>query len=148
MSGHKLDIEFVSEFISESIENGSTSDESILERAKLELKQIDNKIIEVERLKVRRSKILDVISTFDKQNKQKDNKAISLYNISNVNVSRLICLKVNSSLEKLLELKVNKEDLIFTIKQLIDNKILIKENNRFIKGEMYDTYIKQILAIK
>ncbi len=63
MKGKKIDLDFVSEFINRSIANNCKSPKEIINEAQNQIQEIDNKIIEVERLKILRSKLIDVVSS-------------------------------------------------------------------------------------
>ncbi len=65
--GKKIDHEFVSEFIQKCVkENKKTSKEIVLE-AKEIIKKIDKQLIKINELKKKRSKLLDVIGSFDEK---------------------------------------------------------------------------------
>ena len=66
MKGKKVDNEFLSKFINECLNENINSSNDIVNLAKDKILSIDNKIKEVENLKLLRSKLLDVIYTFDK----------------------------------------------------------------------------------
>lgn len=65
MKGKKIDKEFVSDFIKECIKNNKITPSEFISEARFQISEIDNKIIEVVKLKPLRSKLLDVISSFE-----------------------------------------------------------------------------------
>ena len=60
MRGKKVDNDFISSFIENSINDGCVSIDSILTKVNNQINDIDQKIIETENLKKIRSKLLDV----------------------------------------------------------------------------------------
>jgi hypothetical protein len=74
MKGKKVDTEFLSYFISECIKKNKVITEDIIQEAKEEITNIDSKIKEVEKLKILRSKLIDVIHTFEKPAKSNKNE--------------------------------------------------------------------------
>lgn len=148
MKGHKADNEFISNFIGICIQNGKDSNELILSEAKKILASIDKKIIQAEKLKLKRSKILDVINAFDTKAHIENKNIINLYKVSNLDLARKICKSlsnIGADLFTLEKLSKNKEDLLFTIKQLLENKIIIKNNNVYSKHEMYYQFVEKVL---
>lgn len=151
MKGKKIDRSFLSEFISDCVKNGITSSEDILILAKNKVNHIDCQIKEVEKMKVMRSKLLDVISTFDKSTKSSKNeiKLLSFYKIQNQNIGEFISKFIMNSNEininSILHENYSKSDLFFCIKQLIEAKVLIKNGDKLSKGCMYDDYNKFVL---
>ena len=79
MRGRKTDSEFVAEYIAKSIAEGKFNSYEIVLAAKAELADIDAKIKEVEELRKKRSKIQDVIFSFEKptKNLEKDYKILN-----------------------------------------------------------------------
>ena len=60
MRGKKVDSEFISNFIEESIKEGDMSLATLMLKVNCQINSIDQKIKEVEELKKIRSKLLDV----------------------------------------------------------------------------------------
>lgn len=151
MKGKKNDSEFVSEFITLCINEGINSSEDILKKAVIKINNIDSKIKEVEKLKILRSKLLDVVSTFEKPQVSKKNdeiKILSFFKIQNPHICKLICDIVknkSSKLESFYNKNFPPQDIIFCVKQLLDAKIIVKTGDYFICGNMYNDYIKFIL---
>lgn len=151
MKGKKSDSEFVSNFITNCISEGINSSDDILKTAITKINQIDNKIKEVEKLKVIRSKLLDVVSTFDKPQKnikKEEVKILSLFKIQNNHICQLICdsVKIKAfKLEDICNEKYPLQDIIFCIKQLLEVKVIAKTGDYFVCGEMYNEYVKYVL---
>lgn len=149
MKGKKVDSEFVSQYISECIRHNITSSDDMAARARAKIVIIDEKIKEIEKMKIERCKLLDVIYTFQKKEKieKKDSKTLSFYKISNHNICKHIC---DSLKEKPVELKMITDsfsiaDVIFCIKQLIEHKVICKTGKYFSKGELFEEYYHVVL---
>ena len=152
MRGKKIDSEFLSLFITESVESGLNSPDAIANRAKILIDGIDEEIKEVERKKIIRSKLLDVIATFqyvEKNNKVKEIKLLSFFKIQNTDdICRQICIFIkntNVSFEDLREKFESKTNFIFSIKQLLEAKVISKVGTLLSRGEMFEEYMKFIL---
>ena len=74
MRGKKSDPDFVVNFIEDCCKKGKTSSYEIIDEAKKQIKDIDDKIKEVEYLRKVRSKIHDVIFSFEKEIKNNREK--------------------------------------------------------------------------
>ena len=64
MKGKKKDPEFLSQFIVECVQSGKILPDQILDHAQREINQIDQQILAIEKLKTRRSKLMDVVFHF------------------------------------------------------------------------------------
>ncbi len=151
MKGKKIDSDFLSLFIEECVNNSKSSTEEIVNEARSRISEIDKKIVEVERLKTVRSKLLDVITTFEpkvKQSKSDDAKILALYNMHYSDLCKDICLKLKSAPIKISALISDKNsNYIFCIKQLIEHKVLKKTGEILSHGEMYDLYLDKVLKV-
>lgn len=152
MKGKKTDSEFLSSFISECVSKSKNTTDQIVEEARLQIKFIDEKIIEVEKLKITRSKLLDVIHNFDKPKnflKTEDAKLLPLFEIPNQNICKFICDKIKKSPIVLSEIyatnSFSKLDITYSVKQLLENKVIQKIGDILSQGALYDTYIKIVL---
>jgi hypothetical protein len=145
MKGKKVDQEFLSKFISNCVIDGISSSEEIAEFAKKEISKIDKQIRDVEKLKVVRSKLLDVVATFEKSPKSqnKEAKLLPLYKIQNQNIAHFICSKIMMSkidINDLYKSDFTKSDLVYCIKQLLEAQVLIKDGCFLSPGELFDSY--------
>lgn len=151
MRGKKTDNEFLSSFITQCVKKNINSSEQIAEAARQKVLEIDQKIKEVELLKVTRSKLLDVIATFDKPTKSDKNeeaKILSFFKIQNPLVCKFLCESIKNSTIKLGAFKESKhpqEDILFCIKQLIEHKVIHKTGDHLLRGDMYQEYMKFVL---
>ncbi len=149
MKGKKIDTEFVNNFILNCLTNNKTSSEDILNFAQQEIVKIDDKIKEVEDLKKIRSKILDVIITFNKPEKNIYYcNILSLFNINNSHIAKFILNKIKIKkvlLEDLKESEYQYADIIFCIKQLLEHKVILNQDNFFIPGESFKDYLSFVL---
>jgi hypothetical protein len=152
MKGKKIDNEFVSQYISKCISNKILSSEKMIAHASDRIDEIDQKIKEVEIMKIERSKLLDIISSFKKSEKKslsKEIETLSLYRISNHDICRSICeciLRNESvNLTMLFGTTYAAYDIIVCIKQLLEHKVISKHDNLFVKGSSFDEYYGTIL---
>lgn len=152
MKGKKIDTEFLSAFITECIDNNKSSTDEIINEAKSRISSIDQKIKEVEALKVIRCKLLDVVINFEKENdasnKIRESKILSLFNIQNSNICKFICDSIKESsinIELLYGKNYSNKDIIFCIKQLLEYKVICRNNNCLSRGELFDEYLKFVL---
>lgn len=151
MKGKKVDTDFLSRFISESIQSGLQTPEEISGRAQEMVKEIDEEIKKVEQRKVIRSKLLDVIATFSvtkPSTKSEEARILSFFKIQNVNICQEICHRVKSSvttIDELSKMSYSVPDILFSVKQLLEHKILSKSGSHLLRGEMFDEYLKFVL---
>lgn len=151
MKGKKIDSEFVTNFIEKCVSSNIFSTEEILHSAKSEISDIDNKIKEVENLKKIRSKLLDVVLTFENKtipSKLQDYKILQLFNIKNKNICKFICDKIKDNpieLDELLKQAYSINDINFTIKQLIEHKVICKTGKYILQADMYKPYVINVM---
>lgn len=150
MRGKKCDLDFVSDYIYKCVSNNKTSNESILNCAKQELQDIDLKIIEAEKFKINRSKLLDVISVFENPNAiKKEQDILHMFNIKNHNICKFICNSIKDNVVTLDSLSNSDfifSDIIFCIKELQKHKVINKIGNNLIRGDKFDLYSKFVLC--
>lgn len=151
MRGKKIDTEFLSLFINDCLMNGVLNQEEIAKKAKTQIADIDFKIKEVEKLKVVRSKLLDVVSSFEKKNidRKEEIQVLNFLKIQNQTVCKFICssIKKNSVLINSLYVdSFQKTDIVFCIKQLIEHHIINRVGDYLFCGEFYEDYAKLILC--
>ena len=153
MRGKKSDQVFVAEFIQQCAVSGFETPDSIVEHAKTLIKNIDEEIKEVEKKKLTRSKLLDVILTFEKQTKSTsgDAKFLSFFKLEYPLMCKYVCdivkkgpIKVG---EKLMPLGAGESDptMKFSIKQLLECKVLSRVENQVSRGERFDEYMTFVL---
>lgn len=146
MRGKKKDSEFLSTFITECVQSDKDSPDAIVAEAKARVAYIDKQIQEVEKLKIVRSKLLDVICAFEQPTKPfqtEEIKALSFFKIQHPAICKGICdkLKLNNILvEHILNDLPSKQDVIFCIKQLLELRIIFKTGNCILRGELFDEY--------
>lgn len=146
MRGKKVDKDFLSEFITDCVKLNIDSPNEILNEAKKQIVEIDNKIKEIDKLKVLRSKLLDVVITFgEKENNTKELQQLNFFNIKNKELSKYICNLVEDkdiSIQSLKTTHFPVEDTMYCVKQLIENNILLKNGDYIGKSSLYDDYIE------
>lgn len=146
MRGKKTDPVFISQFIQESVQDGVTTTEEIIKRAKSRIEQIDAEIKSIEGMKIIRSKLLDVISSFEKATKDKTEEAklLSFFNLQYPEKCKEICDMLKNSDESL-SLKVENATTVFCFKQLLEHKILSRKDYKLVRGERFDEYMNFVL---
>lgn len=150
MRGKKVDTDFLSQFISQCVLKNIVSQDDIVEQAKSEISNIDEQIKKVEKLKIVRSKLLDVISTFEKKSAshKEEIRILSFFQMQKPDVCQYICVQLkdeNLKLEELYCRSYQVADIIFCVKQLIEHKIVSKAGDVLIKGDTFDEYVKFVL---
>jgi hypothetical protein len=149
MRGKKVDNDFLSSFIAECASLGKGSAKEIVASAKDLISEIDNKIKEVETLKIKRSKLLDVINMFDIKNKNNENeiKSLPYFNIKNQNICKFICDSLQLSGLKIDSIKStihSSDDILFCIKQLLEHKIIYRTGDCLLRGNKFNEYLQTI----
>ena len=151
MKGKKANPEFVSQFISECVQKNIITSETIVQAAKVCIQDIDDKIKEVELLKVRRSKLLDVITTFDKtkEDKTEEIKLLPFFELKYPDTCKKICdMLAKMPFDVLDDHFISlAEDPVFNfcLKQLFIHKIIARTGNLIVCGERYHEYMKFVL---
>jgi hypothetical protein len=148
MKGKKVDTEFVNDFISNCLLKNKTSSEEIVLAAKEQIDNIDLKIKEAEHLKKIRSKILDVIYTFEKQEKNTYNKILFLFKIQNPHIAKFLLDKIKLkkiNIEDCKDSEYQYTDILFCIKQLLEYNVIKKDNDFFVASEAFNDYLSFVL---
>ena len=148
MKGKKVDSEFLSEFISQCITSGFETPEQIVNYAKSLVTNIDEEIKKVEQQKITRSKLLDVINTFEKpqkSNRSEEIRALSFFQIQNSQICKFICDHIKNSaiaIKTLYDGTYSESDILFCVKQLLEHKIIHKTGDHLLRGDLYSEYLK------
>lgn len=151
MRGKKIDSDFLSAFIAKCVSQNKTAQEDIVMLAKKEIATIDLQIIEAEKLKVIRSKLLDVVNTFDKPQMphKEEAKILSFFRIQNPKICKFICdllKKETIRVDQLYSSEFSSADILFCVKQLQDHKIISRMGDFLIRGDKFDKYSKFVLC--
>lgn len=153
MRGKKIDNDFLGNFISQCATSGAASPDEILLKAKIEISLIDDKIKEVETLKIKRSKLLDVVTIFGEKLKNKPSKEVEeslpYFNIQNQHICKFLCdsLKSNSLIIDSIKSNVySKDDILFCVKQLLEHKIIYRTGECLLRGSKFEEYYKTIVG--
>lgn len=149
MKGKKTDPAFVAKFISECAQEGRDTPNKIVDRARQMIAGIDEEIRAIESKKLLRSKLLDVIVTFEKPNKDKteDAKLLSFFKVENPEICRKICkhlLTISSDTTYMIT-GIKDPEVLFGIKQLIEAKVIARVDYHLVRGERFDEYMKFVL---
>lgn len=151
MKGKKKDVLFISEFIADCVVAGKDTPQDIVRHAKNLIANCDEEIKRVESLRIKRSKLLDVIETFEstsKNHKPEEVKILSFIKIQNAKICGWICRSLADKAVKIDDLfcaEISKQDIIFAIKQLLEYKIISKVGDSFIRGELFEEYLQFVL---
>lgn len=152
MRGKKVDSEFVSDFISECVQQGIDTPEGIVNVAQNNIIKIDEEIRRIEYQKIRRSKLLDVVAAFEKPNKThkpEEIKALSFFKIQNQHICKFICDSLKNNVIDITEItsssKYTLPDVLYCVKQLIEYKVISKSGTHLLRGEQFDEYLKFVL---
>lgn len=163
MKGKKSDQAFVAQFITESVGRGIATPDEILARAKSMIANIDQEIKAIEEKKLTRSKLLDVVEAFEKQeqaDKTGEAKILELFELHYPETCKLIC----SYIDKYNFLEIDSIDYFefggathsqvkFATKQLIKANILAKyesnedhtpKNVSLVPGPRLPEYMKYV----
>lgn len=145
MRGKKVDTEFLSDFIQGCVSAGIDSTDGFVEKAKKDIETIDSQIKAMEKKKILRCKLLGVISSFEKTSKPSkcdEAKILTFFKLSHPDICENIC-KVIDHKGIFSDIVVgNRLDTAFSIKQLLEHKILHKVGNNFVAGLEFDSYIR------
>jgi len=148
MRGKKSDPEFVSYFISQCLQKGIITTEEMVKVAKQDIQSIDNQIIEIEKLKITRSKLLDVILALDKpESKVEEAKLLPFFKLQYPQTCRKICkhvLELGPDLAYSI-MGLKDPEVLFCIKQLIEAKIIARVENHLVRGDKFEEYLKFVL---
>lgn len=150
MRGRKTDSEFISEFITSCVRSGYDTPDVIVQQASQQINSIDEEIKRVEKLKVTRAKLLDVIATFDrssKQSKSEEARILCFFKIQQPQICKFICDRVKDGVITIENLgsKYPAQDIMFCVKQLIEHKIVAKTGSHLLRGESFEDYLKFVL---
>lgn len=153
MRGKKSDRAFVAEFISESVQHGIETPAEIIQDAKNKIAQIDREIKAIEAKKILRSKLIDVILTFEKQTKStsEDAKLLSFFKLEYPLMCKFVCDIVKKGPievgEKLMPLGAGESDptMKFSIKQLLECKVFSRVGSQIGRGDRFDEYMTFVL---
>lgn len=144
MRGRKLDSDFMSEYIYKCAISGPISLEEVCNIARQELKSIDAKILEVEGLKSKRTKINDMIYAIEKNKAPKDNLIFNLFKLKNPRLSFLIAKQISEDGTKISSINFYGEDKregIFCIKDMCKNNIIKYQSGLYYRSLAYSDIV-------
>jgi hypothetical protein len=147
MKGKKSDPEFISQFIQESVREGLATSEQIVQRAKQMMNSIDEEIKSIGPKKIMRSKLLDVVDSFEKETKDKaeEAKLLAFYKLEYPDICKTICKIV-----RIQPLPLDQQmdpNSRFAIKQLLECQVLNRDTTKeeLVQGARFGEYLKFIL---
>jgi hypothetical protein len=150
MRGKKSDSAFVAQFISESVQEGIETPDQIVQRAKKQIAQIDEEIRAIEAKKIVRSKLLDVILSFEKMAKDKTEEAklLPFFDIQYPAKCKEICIIMKDAKSLPIDWATHgtgDATTVFCFKQMIERKIIDRKGNVLVPGERFAEYWKFVL---
>ena len=150
MRGKKIDSQFLTDFISSCVVEGNITPDEIVLVAQKEINFINSQIKKVEDLKLRRSKLLDVITTFKEPPKASKEEAriLTFFQIQNPHICKFILDFIKEkpfNRNKLGFCSFSDSDINFCIKQLLEHRVIAKVGEVFLRGETFAEYLKFVL---
>lgn len=146
MKGKKTDTEFVSQYIQNCVNQGILTPEEIVKEARADIEHIDELIKQAEKLKIERSKLLDVVNMFgtSKSDKSEEIRALSFFKLQHPEICQYICstLKEYPCTIEDFSTKYPVMDVVFCIKQLIEAKVITKSGAHILRGNLFSDYLK------
>jgi hypothetical protein len=154
MRGKKADTVFISEFIQHCVAGlGLQTSDDIVKQAKIIIQEIDEDIRAVEKKKITRSKLLDVIAAFEKptSNKAEEAKMLSFFKIQYPKTCKEICELLKHKVTFLptsnwVTTDLDVAEYNFCIKQMIEAKILARAEEKLVRGERFEEYMTFVLG--
>lgn len=153
MRGKKSDQAFVSEFISEAIQNGIETPEEIVKDAKKKIEKIDEEIRAIESKKILRSKLVDVVLTFEKKAKETSANAslLPFFKLDYPLYCKMLCEIVKKGpmaiSERFQPLGSGDPDpnMKHSVKQLLECKVFSRVGNQIMRGDRFNEYMTFVL---
>lgn len=153
MRGKKSDQAFVAEFIAEAIQHGIQTPEEIIQDAKKKIEQIDQEIKAIDAKKILRSKLIDVVLTFEKKAKEtsENAKLLPFFDLEYPAQCQEICELLKNEVSKIpinswrTQYMDDGATVKFCYKQLLERKILSRKGDDLIRGERFDEYMTFVL---
>lgn len=139
MRGKKADIDFINDFVTQCLNSNKKSTDDFVHEANLKISEIDNKIKEAEKLKIYRSKLIDVVNHFGPN--KKENIDLTYYNLPHQSICKAICELISNSEINIEQINIKNDNLFFCIKKMHELKIIKKENNIISKHVNYNNYM-------
>jgi hypothetical protein len=148
MRGKKSDPAFIAQFITESVQKGIATPDQIVQRAKDQIAEIDEEIRAIEAKKILRSKLLDVVLNFEKATRDKTEEArlLPFFTLEYVDVCMYLCTLIKiqpiPANPMVFGESITHHKTVYAIKQLLERKIIARENDKLVRGERFDEYMK------
>jgi hypothetical protein len=143
MKGKKADKDFIAEFIMDCAKEGHTELDNIVAVAEKEIEIIDNVIRNIISLKQRRSKLLDVLDSFKKNNKapNAEKLILSFYQVKNLQLARVICeaLEAGHELSRL-DACWKQHEIQLTVKELCEIKVLMNKEKALVPAPNFKAF--------
>lgn len=138
MKGKKLDIDFISAFITDCVSNGYTTKQAIYEEATRHIIQYD---MQMNDLKRSRLGCHDVLVSFkDISDTTLEQETLLFFSLSNKYWANQICQKICSGTHDIDQLQLLSEDLFSLLYQMHDLKILNIHDGMVHKNERFEQF--------
>jgi len=150
MRGKKVDSQFLTDFISSCIMKGNTTPDEMAKAAQKEIDSINSEIKKVEDLKLRRSKLLDVIVTFREpiKNNKEEARILTFFQIKNPHICKFLTdlIKIAPlNRDEIICPFFSSHDVNFCVKQLLEHRVIAKVGETLLRGETFDEYLRFVL---
>lgn len=152
--GKLADNSFVSSFIAKCVAKGKASHTQVCEEASLKIKEIDEKLAEVQELKKERSNLTDVVNMFGGLTQERQQKiAEKSYAVGTLDedFAQNICDIIDesedeaTSLDELVETlgEENRTKIYHTVKELGKMRVVSRnEDKDFVRGNSWNDFYK------
>lgn len=138
MKGKKLDIEFITTFITDCVSKGHTSKQEIYEVAKEHMAQCE---AQIDDLKHRLLGCHDVLASFkDMSDRALEQDTLSFFALSNKSWAHHICQNICSGINDIDQLQLPSEALFALLSQMQDLKILSIHDGMVHKNERFEQF--------
>lgn len=145
MRGKKIDTEYVAAFIQSCTNWGLSTPDEIVAQAQKEINEIDEKVLEVERLKKERSGLIDVLATLAPTvpDNSEEVKILNFYKVKNFALALTMCDAVLMGITKIDILKKSYDgtDMSFIMKELLELSVLKRNGKDIEKGKSFDEFV-------
>ncbi len=144
MKGKKADASFIADYVLKCAKRRITSQEDIVKEAEQEIAKIDVTLKSIIDLKKKRSKLVDVVSSFKEKVNSTDKSTLDFYSIKDLKFAACFIDKALPILESVeFFTEVASKEYLFLIKQLVNLKVLgiSSSSYRLFRAERFNEFI-------
>lgn len=156
MRGKSVDIEYISVFVEECVKNEKVTPKDIASEAKIRINNIDHEIRRIENLKSERSKLVDVVNSFDAPEEESDDNEDAVFandecleDVLTQQICQYIGAEGSVSIKQILAQfgEPLKEQIFFAVKKLAEAGFIARNTERnFVKGPKWNNLPKDMLT--